>query len=464
MTDLQLRLLELTDEIKEICKKEKLRYVVSDYNYAYLLKHKKYEDEQCYFNIMMPLEDALKLEKYVNKNSDGKRIIESWNNSPGLQMLKFRYVDLTSLLFDGSCAEKYLYKGIFVNILPTREFEPANDVRGIERYVQLINYDQEKLAREVVLYKLITRFTHLERFKEHAMRKIKLDNANYIHHGYIKRNKMTKEEMIKYVIDANLKAKKPYTTLRYLPEDQITEDTVGENCFAYMDERSRVVKFPKDLYTNISETEFEGRKFNLYNRSEDYFGSLFGTDWQIKLEEEMLGSDRSTFFYDVDIPYTEYLDYIKDDDVSLDDVTDNKLKYNYWMGQVHNPAIAKTWHTYMICKGSVERIDVWYSLRNKREELKEAYDNKDLAKLRKLMNRYLKASKRFTSEKVGFYIDDELFKYASYIWECDEVPGRFDEEGNKITYAQYVYSLVPDLYKNETPDEYFAKRNKTFDE
>ncbi len=451
------------DEIKDICKKEKLNYIVSDLSFAYIKRHKKFEDEQCYFNIMMPLKDALKLEKYVNKNLSESRVVESWNNNPDLQMLKFHYVDKTTLFFDGGSPEKRKHKGIYITILPTRQFEPSNDVRGIERYIQLLNYKQERFVKWIVLFKLATRITHINLFKRYIMRYVKLENANYIHHGYLNRKKMTKEEMINYVINANVKATKPFTTLRFMPEDQITESTEGEKCLAYMDERSKVVKLPIDLYKDIDEVEFEGKTFNVYKDEEVYFETMYGIDWKIKITDEILGSDRSTVFYDTEIPYTEYLDYIKDDETTLEDITDSKLAYNYWMGQVHNPAVEKAWHTFMMARRGVERIDTWYRLRNKRDDLKEAYENNDLPKLKKLMKGYIKNTDKYLAEKIGFYIDDELFKYAEVIWEDEGRPERTDKDGNKITFAQYVYSFVPDLYKSETPDEYFEKRNKTFE-
>ncbi|MBR2280981.1 MAG: hypothetical protein IJ903_08710, partial [Ruminococcus sp.] len=82
---------------------------------------------------------------------------------------------------------------------------------------------------------------------------------------------------------------------------------------------------------------------------------------------------------------------------------------------------------------------------------------------KKLMSKYLSTTQKYVDEKIGFYIDDELFKYARYIWDSEDKPTRVDENGNTITYAEYVYSLVPDLYKTETPEEYLAKRGKTFE-
>lgn len=464
MTELQKKLLNLTDEIKDICKKEKLNYVVAGMTAGFILNNKHFKAEECYFNIMMPLKDIVKLEKYVNKNLSSTRVIESWKNNPDLQMLKFRYVDKTTLLFDGGSAERHICHGIHINIFPSREFEPANDVRGIERYIQLDNLHQANLAKWIMIFKLATRVTHLNVFKRYIMHFVKLENVNYIHKGFLKSRKMSKEEMINYVIEENLKAVKPYTSNRFIPEEKrLKEPSLTENCLAYMTDRSRVVKLPIDLYTNVKEVEFEDRTFKVYAEPEKYFDSLYKADWQNKIKEELMCADRTTVVCDPELPYEEYLEYIKNDKVTLADIADSKFEYNTWMGKVHNPAVNKTWHTFMMARRGVDRIDTWYRLRNKREQLKEAYEANDLPKLKKLMKGYISATDRYLAEKIGFYIDDELFKYATVIWESEERPDKKDREGNAISFAQYVYSLVPDLYKSETPDMYFKSRNKTFD-
>ncbi len=464
MTDVQAKLLNLVDEIAQICEKENLHYVVAGTTAGYVINHKHFDAEQCYFNVMMPLQDIIKFEEYVNKNLSDKRFIESWKNNPDLYMLKFRYADKTTLLFDGGSAEKHISHGIHVNLFPTREFEPSNDIRGCERFLQLENYGQRGYAFWVALFKLATRITHIKIFRRFIYSRIKLENANYIHKGIFKRRKMSKEEFVNYIIDGNLKAEKPFTSPRFIPEEKRVEgQKIVENCLAYMTDRSRVVKLPIDLYTNVTKYEFEGRQLNVYTDYEKYFESLYQSDWKQKISEELNGTDRSTVIYDSDLPYEEYLEYIKDDEVSLKDIAVSKMNYNNWMGKVHNPPVNKAMHTFMRVRRSVDRIDNWYRLRNKRDALKEAYDAKDIAKLKKLMKGYLSASDRYTPEKIGFYIDKDLFKYASLIWEDEERPMKTDSDGNPITYAQYVYSLVPDLYKAETPDIYFEKRGKTFE-
>ena len=460
MTQVQERILTLFDEIVSICEKENLRYIVSNESARYVLDHKRFEDEQCYFKLMMTLTDIEKLEKYVAKNLSDTREIESWRDNYRLQHFKFRYCDKNSLLFDGGSSEHKNSYGVSITIYPIREFEPGNDVRGAERFLVLDNFGQGSQALWIVFYKMLSRVTGLRRFKARIMKKIKLDNSNYLHLGWMKARKMSRQELGKYIVEENIKATKPYTSNRFIPEEKLQKDeTLRENCYAYMDGRANVIKFPIDLFDKVKTTEFEGRQMMVYEDEELYFSQLYGNNWRVKSRTEIGGTDRATVIWDVDMPYREFLDCISDDEYTLDELIDYKLEYNNWMGNVYNMTVNPTVRTFNRARRSVDRIDIWYKLRNKRDDLRKAYEEDNLKKLKSLMKPYLSASDRYYADKIGFYIDDELFKYAKKIWESEERPNGRDEEGNEISYAQTVYNLVPEIYLTETPESYLKSRN-----
>ncbi|MBQ5399581.1 MAG: LicD family protein [Ruminococcus sp.] len=455
MTKIQKRILELFDEIVSICEKENLKYIVANESARYVLDHKKFADDQCYFKISMPLSDIDKLEKYVSKNLSDTREIESWRNNYRLQHFKFRYCDKTSLLFDGGSSEFKKSYGISITINPMREFEPSDEVRGSERFLVLDNFKQASQAKWIVFYKLISRITGIKRFKSHIMRKVKLENANYLHQGMMKAKKMTREELAKYIVDENVNATKPYTSNRFIPEEKrLADPTLRENCFAYMDGKANVIKFPLDLFTRVKTTEFEGRQMKVYEDEELYFSQLYGNNWQTKQSFEIGGSDRAVVIWDVDTPYQEFLDCVSGDGYSILDLVDYKMDYNRWMGRVYNPTVNPAVKTFNQARRSVDRIDIWYKLRNKYDALRKAYENDDIKKLKSLMKPYLSASDRYYDDKIGFYIDEELFKYATKIWENEGRPSSFDSEGNEITYAMKVLRLVPEIYLKESPEQY----------
>lgn len=458
MTDIQSKVLNLVDEIKEICKKENLRYIVHGKNAAYISSHKKFGDEQAFFSIMMPFEDIFKLKTYVEKNLSDKREIESWENNPHLQMMKFRYVDKNTLLINGSSNERHICNGIFISIIPTRSKKPSADVVGSEIYLILENFKDEKAAGKLIYSKMLSRLLRNDKYKKQAFEKVHIVGSDSLQLGRAKRKKMSKSDFAGFIIDGYKNASEPYKTSK----DNFGLRTENEKCLAYMSNSALVYTLPLDLYDNVKEVEFEGRKYKVYADLELYLSCIFGYEWKAKSQEEIFGTDNASIIYDTEIPYAEFMEYTKDDETSLFDIADSKLEYDKWMKYVHDPAVESTLHTFNMARRSVDRIDIWYKLKNKRGELKKAYEAKDINKLKKLMKLYLDATERYRADEIGFYIDHELFKYARLIWDNGNYPAKVDEQGNLLSYPEYVYSLVPDIYKTETPEDYFIKRGKEF--
>lgn len=459
MTGIQSRLLELMDEIKSICLEKKLSYVLCFETAAYLTDHDKFEDGRYNFKIMMPYGDIVKLEKYVEKNLSDKRIVESWRNNEKLGLMKFRYVDKESLLFDGRSAEHHIAPGACVTIFPARQFEMIETARACERYLQLCNKGQRDKAAKLVIFKFATRLTHIGFFKRLGTRQLRIDNTNYIHKGWFKHLKMSNKEMAQYIMNEQDKADKPYRSPRYVPEEVLLKDPeYREECYTFVDDRANVIKLPMDLFTNTSTVTFEDREFAVYSDEELFLSALYGDNWRTRSREEVASTDRPSVISNENLPYQQYLDYIADDEVSLEDITADKLSYNLWMGNCHNGPVNRALRTFNRARRSVDRIDIWYRLRPKRDELREAYKNKDIGKIKKILKDYLNATDKYYEMRIGFYIDSEIFECAKLVWEAEERPFTVNDEGEIITFADKVYDKVPDIYKEETPDEYFAKR------
>ncbi|MCH5298163.1 MAG: LicD family protein [Ruminococcus sp.] len=459
MTGVQSKLLELMDEIKSICVEKKLSYVLCYETAAYFADHEVYEDEQYNLKIMMPYGDIIKLEKYVEKNLSDKRIVESWKNNEKLHMLKFRYVDRESLLFDGRSAEHHIAPGVCVTIYPARQFEMSETARACERYLQLCNKGQRNKVLRLVFFKYASRLSRIRFFKRLATRQLRIDNTNYIHRGWFKHFKMTDKEIAKFIMDEQSKATKPYLSSRYIPEEVLLKDPeYREECYAFADDRANVIKLPMDLFTNTSTVTFEDREFAVYADEELFLSALYGDNWRVRSREEATGTDRPAVICDGNLPYQQYLDYIADDEMSLEDITAEKLEYNLWMGYYHNTPVNNALRTFNRARRSVDRIDIWYRLRPMREELREAYNNKNIDRIKSILKDYLKATDKYYEMRIGFYIDAEIFECAKLVWEAEQRPVTVNAEGEISTFADKVYDRVPDIYKTETPDMYFAKR------
>lgn len=446
MTDIQKKIISLMDEIVEICQKENLSYILANETATYAEKNKTFKDERYHFKIMMPYNDIVKLENYVEKNLSDKRFIESWRNNPHLRQMKFRYVDKGTLLYDTGSPEYHNAMGICVTIFPARQFEASKKARGSERYIQAMSRgcmrsDIFKLA----VSKQTSRFKKDKNDVESKSHKIRIDNNNYIQKGFFKGLVFRPEKIAASVMKQNDKATKPYYSQTYVPKKKLAEDkNYREECFAYVDEKCNVIKLPKDLFTNVKEVEFEGRKYKSYKKLKVIIKAIYFDAWKKAMKGKQPSADRVVVIADTDMPYEVYMKEVGED--SIKELAAKKGELNYWLSYVYKPALKRTNKDYRSIRASVYRIDIWYELKDKREELRKAYEAEDLDTLSSIMSNYIKTSEKNRKFGIGFYIDDELFKYARYIWEKGK--------GKKPAYADKIYSLVPETYKNETPEDY----------
>ena len=97
---------------------------------------------------------------------------------------------------------------------------------------------------------------------------------------------------------------------------------------------------------------------------------------------------------------------------------------------------------------SVKRIDNYLAYRGKMEELANAEKNQDTARIKKIMNRYLKTVERYRNLGLAFYINDELEHYAELVWK---------KQKGKKDYGSWVRSNTPDVYKKKDLEVYLKE-------
>jgi hypothetical protein len=445
MTDIQERLLLLMDEIKDICQKENLHYVLANKTAYVAYKYGEFIDSTLSEKIFMPLSDIYKFKAYVEKNCSENRVIECWDNNSDLKRMKFRYVDKGTLLFNGKNLEHIKYPGISVAILPIREKAVSHKVIGCEHYVQAVNNDTKIglakfLAKKVFLkvfgYSFMAKLFHIKKMKSH--------NNYGLHWGIIKSYTKSKEEIISWV------------------EDRVMlKDGEKPSYYWYLNPKGRSFEMPMDLFTNTKEAKLEGHSYNIYGDCESLFLTVYGEKWQDKYNDDdtdEADSDRITVIAECDLPYEEYLKYIEGKGPTLNEIADNKKNYNTFMSKYYNPKERRVMKKYYEVKRSVERIDVWSRLKPKREALKVAYNEKNVPELQKLLKEYLTKTDFYFKKGIAFYIDDEILNCAKLVWESENRPTYKIGDVEDASFADKIYSLVPDLYKTETVDQYFASR------
>ncbi|MDD6848036.1 MAG: hypothetical protein PUD53_04585, partial [Oscillospiraceae bacterium] len=240
MTKVQERLLLLMDEIKDICEKENLKYVLANETCATARNFNGFNAEEYAFNILMPLSHIKKLKNYVEKNSKD-RVVESYSNNPHLKNFVFRYVDKGTLLIDGNSLEYYKHPGVAVTILPAREYPVSKKIIGCENYIKYVNCTNNKIVTPIAIKKFIS--------KHFSKEDNNLDNysiCEYLYRGRFKSLFGSFEKTAKYVEEENFKA---------------SQNKYDGYC--YIDENNNIVNLSKDFFDYVKSIEFENRTFNI---------------------------------------------------------------------------------------------------------------------------------------------------------------------------------------------------------
>ncbi|MCD8230935.1 MAG: hypothetical protein LUD14_03785 [Clostridiales bacterium] len=179
-----------------------------------------------------------------------------------------------------------------------------------------------------------------------------------------------------------------------------------------------------------------------------YLKKIFGKNWKIDAYKSLPIENRFRVISDSKLPYMEYMDFIENQQPTFKFIKGYRAYYNQWKEYKYSPIELKVTNTFKQAKMSVDRIDVWYRLKDRREDLKKLYKVQDISSLKIILKEYLQKTEKYKSDKIGFYIDDEIWNYAKLIWES---------EGKK-NYAETVYSYIPDLYKIESVEDYLQAK------
>lgn len=392
MTDVQERLLTLTDEIDEICSETGLYYFLADGTaIAAYLKH-GYTAEEYEMKLIMPFSDIRSFIKAARKKHRRDREIETPEDNYLMSVPCVRYVDKNSLLVDYSSTNYFRKNGVAVTIFPLFPKLP------------------EDLEKRIV--------------------------------DMIKKNSRGK----KYDPKA-----KPGKEVKHIIKDIYALNADRKDCIYYIDSKGKTIRVSDDdgsMADWSDRKKFFGHSYRV--PGEKYFELRYGNKISEKHYSPLPGTDRIRVIADCDMPYRQFDRFTKNGR-NPEDMKRSRRSYISWKKSRHDPMMRKTMHVLDQVKRSRDRIDVWISLKDKRDALKQAESDGNIKKLKKLMKTYLKDTDLYYKHEIGFYIDDELFSYAKEIWKAD---GRPDD------YADSVYDLVPDIYKHETPDDYFAKRRE----
>ncbi len=441
MNDIQRKLMELMDEIDTLCREKDLHYVLFGQTAAQARKESSFVGSTYEFQIIMPLPDILRLQTLVNESLNSTRTFESWEDNAALPQMVFRYTDRNSLLVDGWTGAYHTKPGIAITIFTAKTERPSAKILGCERYLQMYNDGRSKyfwatitfakVLRKIVGKARTEKILHVDNLSNFTSNTGKLQTGGLraLLHGRKKLGQYIVENQADCPSYSNAKA------------------------FWFMRSDGKLTRLPKNLFRSCKRITFEKRKFPLPKKWQVFLSVIFGENWETTAYLPLPDSWRMQVINDSNMPYEDYLNSIKESRSSLSNIARYWAEYYYWMKTEHDPAKDIKEHAYGRVERSVNRIDIWYTLRSKRDTIRTAYQTDDIGQLRFVLEEYLQKTEEYKNEGIGFYIDSELFDCAKLVWEAD----------GKTGYADQVYALVPELYKNETVDEYLASRGVTVD-
>ena len=416
MNELQERLMKLVDEIDEICKKQGLRYILGEKTAGTAVLNGKFNKDECVFNIHMPLYDAVKLKKYTLSHLSDKRAVETWAENGSLKRLMFRYVDKGTLLFDEARGEYYKYPGIAVTIHIARSERPEKKYYTAECFLMDVNMTGEEPRDLRTPFKL-----------EGLRKRLKdEDGKEFTKRQYRWRGK---DGMAALIERANEKIQ-----------------TAGQSQFWHLMMTGRWRKFPDRLFEDTELIPFEGRMLPVTKHFEDYIRIVVGKTWEQRCLKKYVKLPEMAIM-ELDLPYEEFLEFTKDDPVSLEMMVNERKQYNVWKSQDYTTLAEKVRQDFRKVRASQVRIDLWYDLQSEKEALADAYEKGDTETLAGILDEYLMNTDKFYKDNLGFYINDTLLDYADMVWKSQ----------GKTDYREEVYQLVPDQWKKMDLDAHLAQ-------
>lgn len=436
-TEVQLRLLELMDDIHSICQKKGLHYILFGKTAGMATSFGHFQGTEYNFEILMPLQDVVELRKYVEENLSDSRAMESWEDNEELRQMIFRFVDKKSLLIDGTVGDYYTKPGVAVTIYVTRPARADDANISAERYIQYLNstgrkpkYSASDLKK---MYEFVRKNGVEAAIREYDDPDIKelTQYAGGLRKGWLRCLFTGKKKTARWVLRKNIELAKK-----------------GGKEQIYVTRPGHRFAFSPSLFKKPGTVEFEGHTYHIAGDYEGYMKKMYGASWRTRSTERYYSDTmRLRLICDMDCPYEDYLDFLGEDSQVLHEIALDRRDYTQWSREIHQPLEKRAKHDFIEVRSSVDRIDVWMMIRDRMDEIRKAAETKDIPALKELLEDYLERTDYFYSEKIGFYIDEELFSIASMVWEAD---GRKD-------FADKVYELVPDHYRKESVEDYLKQ-------
>lgn len=398
--------MQLVKEIKDACHQQNIPFALFGQTAGRAAKFHEFKN-QCYeFHIMVRTGDILKLKKSLN--ADPSRGWEDLSCNPNLPFNQLRYVDLTTTVYDREESVNYDKLGVAVVIHPVYAKPVTKRDRRLEVGTFYLNHG--------INYSYYDMPLDLQQAIETTQKFRKMFGKKFVGHWIY--NIFKKERDVSY----------------------------GKKAYVHNAE-GRLVAINYSAVTNVKEIDFEGMQLPVPKDSKTFFMRLYEDDWKKQSVAPLVSANRIWAVFDANKPYKRFLQEMSDAGVDIRALQRELRDFRAWKEQTLRPATDAANHTYEYARRSVDRIDLNSRYEEKRPLIKKAADEKDMDTLADLMKEYFSLTNYYFERGIGFFVDQELFDYASMVWKS---------KGNK-DYADRVYELVPEVYKKEKVGDFIAR-------
>jgi phosphorylcholine metabolism protein LicD len=414
ITNLQMHLMKLIQEIDETCAEYKLPYSLYGRTAGCAENDGEFTTGCYQFQIMMLAGDILTLKEKLLKKYPENRAIEDFSVNPDLQYHYIRYVDTGTTIFDKNHLVKYKMPGVAVTIIPLY-------CEGISRICEVVEtgfiymngskiFDEQDESPEA---ERVAQCIHLTKMALKVFGKKWAANRIY--------NSLKKE-----------KGKKP-------PKSLIIR---GDSDTQFPDLRKRI---KGEYLFDTKRIPFEGMMLPVPTKSEAYYKYLYGKEWK-KLSKTPLPTQGSmNVIWDDYVPFKEYQAIFAEQGIDMNEIYDQEREFNYFNKNTLESLELKSFNYLYRGRRSVKRIDLYLYYRDKMDALKKAEEENDMETIKTIMKRYIGTVKRYEELGVGFYINKELHHYAELVWK-----------------QRKGYQDYGDMILEMVPEEYLEKDMETF--
>lgn len=401
VNEIQKKLLELLDEVENICKVNDIDYFLSDHLAYYACTDHLYPDNFCDATIMMRTDDFNAFIDIVNKQNNPDRCIESWLNNPTYAGFSARYVNKNSLMLDVPYIHRYKEYGLSVNIDVIR-YAPKGRLRrkALSLYEKgwEANHKQGKKTRGIksLLCAAVVRFQTL----------------------LIGKKRMAKRLFNMFISH--------YSSADYLTKPK---------CFIRRFNSKRKC-FSAELFRETGYGEIEGKKYRVSSKCNKYLTELYGHGW-IRRKKVPTGRKPSIWtIIDPVAPYRLFLDELKNhNDINLKGVLSHRqsmTKINK-VKRENRVYISKYWDTLF---RTGDRFYLWEKYMPIKDELVEAYNNENFEELSLMLSEYRELIYKYYKKGLGLCFDPDILEMQIELYIME----------GKQKYADKVAKLVPEQH------------------